>query len=63
MMFVTVTAATALVSVALNVAAVGVAGYAGYRYLRGRYEEMKTWLDSHDAAQASPKSTDREDVK
>lgn len=62
-MFITVTAATALVSVAINVTAVGVAGYASYRYLRGRYEDMKVWLDSHDAAQASPKETDRENTR
>jgi hypothetical protein len=52
-MFITVAATTALVSVALNAAAVGIAGYAGYRYLRRRFKDMKTWLDSHDDAQAA----------
>jgi hypothetical protein len=49
-MFITVTATTALVSVALNAAAIGTASYAGYRYLRARYEDMKAWIDEHDAA-------------
>lgn len=51
-MFITVTAATALVSVAINAAAVGVAGYVGYRYLREKYTDMKTWVDSHDRMRA-----------
>lgn len=62
-MFITVTAATALVSVAINVAAVGVGGYVGYRYLRDRYEDMRAWLDSHEAAQASPRANYREEGK
>lgn len=54
-MFITVTAATALVSVAINAAAVGVAGYVGYRYLRDKYTDMKTWVENHDRMQAGGK--------
>lgn len=58
-MFVTVTAATALVSVAINTAAVGVASYFGYRYLHQKYTDMKSWVKSYDQMQAAgnPKQT------
>lgn len=52
-MFITVTAVTALVSVAINAAVVGVAGYAGYRYLRGKYTDIKTWVEAYDRMQAT----------
>lgn len=64
-MFITVTAATAMVSIAINAAAVGVAGYVGYRYLREKYADMKNWVESHDRMQAEnhPRQTMEEGAR
>lgn len=51
-MFITVTAATALVSVAINAAALGVAGYASYRYLHGKCGKLKEWMELQEGAES-----------
>lgn len=60
-MFITVSATAALISAGINLAAVAVAGYAGYRYLGKRYETMKDWIAAHDDAQRESRMSSREE--
>lgn len=60
-MFITVSATAALISAGINVAALAVAGYAGYRYLGKRYEAMKDWIAAHDDAHREARPTSREE--
>lgn len=62
-MFITVSATAALISAGINVAALAVAGYAGYRYLGQRYEVMKDWIVAHDEAQRVSRTNSREEEK